>query len=138
MYARETWKNINTKEYPAYFYKADNNCPNEFGNDFEPWHPSTNMPREAARIFLRVTDVKVQRIDDLTEQDAAEDGFEAIHSVLGDGKFEDVLEDDLSAIECFSQFWLETYGPNARWMWAYYFERITKEEAGGAEHGEIR
>ena len=79
------------------------------------------MPREAARIFLRVTDVKVQRLDDLTERDAIEDGFETI-------EIPQCPYWNLTSLERFSQFWVKTYGWDALWMWVYYFERCEKPE----------
>lgn len=38
------------------------------------WHPSIHMPREAARIFLRVTDVRVERLQDITDEQALREG----------------------------------------------------------------
>ena len=40
----------------------------------EKWHPSIHMPREAARIFLRVTDVQVERLQDITNEQARKEG----------------------------------------------------------------
>lgn len=46
-------------------------------SESEPdWHPSIYMPKEAARIFLRVTDVRVERLQDITEKDAYEEGVD--------------------------------------------------------------
>ena len=39
------------------------------------WHPSIHMPREAARIFLRVTDVRVERLQDITYEDCLREGI---------------------------------------------------------------
>lgn len=43
--------------------------------EVRPWHPSIHMPKEAARIFLRVTDVKVCRLQDITEEQALAEGM---------------------------------------------------------------
>src|SRR5690554_1117458 len=65
LWVRETWG----KKDGHYFYKAGH----ELLVDGEPlinrWHPSIHMPREAARIFLRVTNVRVERLHEITEED---------------------------------------------------------------------
>lgn len=40
------------------------------------WTPSIHMPKEAARIFLRVTDIKVEKLQDITDEQAIKEGFE--------------------------------------------------------------
>lgn len=150
MYARETFREfsgmyygwqggayIPLDDFSGYNYKADDmhmftKGANPFIGAFEDmkddtrygkWRPSIHMPREAARIFLRVTDVKVQRLDDLTEQDAIEDGFEAVTNESEGWA--------LNAIDRFNAFWTQQYGPSSRWMWVYYFKLISKDEALG-------
>ncbi len=59
----EEWKTI---------YKADN--PNEM--DRENWKPSIFMPKKACRIFLQITDIKVERLKDISFQDAISEGVE--------------------------------------------------------------
>lgn len=139
MYARETWS-----EFPHWEDDCDHDCQHCGLRDFVykesnpnadvKWRPSIHMPREAARIFLRVTDVKAQHIDAMTEQDAVEDGFIDQSYTIGDGKFEDVEEIVFTALDNFKEFWLSQYGPNARWMWVYYFKLTSKDEAlGGSQ-----
>jgi len=53
---------------PEYFYKAD-------GLENIKWRPSIHMPKEAARIFLKVTDVKVERLQDITEEGIRAEGI---------------------------------------------------------------
>lgn len=67
LYVRETWGlSFGTD---AVYYKADN----------EPiritWQPSIHMPKEAARIFLRVTDVRVERLQDITPAECVREGI---------------------------------------------------------------
>jgi hypothetical protein len=73
LWVRETWNaaykdNARTK-VTHYIYKASE--PNGAGW----WRSSIHMPREAARIFLRVKDVRVERLWDITEQDAINEGI---------------------------------------------------------------
>lgn len=57
------------------FYRADENA-----NDSEirRWTPSIHMPRWASRITLIVTNVGVQRLQDITESDAKAEGFKSV------------------------------------------------------------
>lgn len=81
LYARETWGTAfaygaaiaaNGGKVGAYVYKAD-------GGDLAPtisgkWSPSIHMPREAARIWLRVTGVRAERIQDITVDGVLREG----------------------------------------------------------------
>lgn len=55
--------------------------------DLPRWRPSIHMPREAARIFLRVTKVYPQQLKDVMETDASAEGFnsraEFVSAILG-------------------------------------------------------
>ena len=39
------------------------------------WHPSIHMPREAARLFLKVKDVRIEHLKDITDEQALEEGM---------------------------------------------------------------
>jgi hypothetical protein len=101
------------------------------------WQSPYFMPKEAARIFLRATNVKVELLQDITEDDAKKEGCCTFHEKIGDGKFEDVLEFDLTARDAFCELWQELnskrgYGWDANpWVWVYTFERC--EKPGGTE-----
>ena len=88
------------------------------------WRPSIHMPREAARLFLRVTDVRVERVQDITHAGALADGIVECPG----WKFE------LSECDCiiaeFGKLWdaLGFEWERNPWVWVYTFERITKEE----------
>lgn len=74
LYVRETWKYLGTdmESNPCFAYKA--NSPHLQNNMYIKWRPSIHMPREAARIFLRVNNVRTERLQDITEGGAKAEG----------------------------------------------------------------
>lgn len=75
LYVRETWAAWSRAEglVPKLYYKADGNAP-----DSIKWKPSIHMPKEAARIFLRVTNVRVERLQDITVDGALSEGTSGV------------------------------------------------------------
>lgn len=75
LYVRETW----CKSLERYLYRADYSDTEKFyqnGKEIEiKWRPSSIMPREAARIFLKVTNVRVERLQEITEDGANVEGM---------------------------------------------------------------
>ena len=78
LYIRETWQYIDfAGENNGYVYKASENGSLWESETYEwIWKPSIHMPKEAARIFLRVSGVRVERLQDMTEEDALKEGCE--------------------------------------------------------------
>lgn len=75
MYVRETWGE--GYEEGTYIYKADDklaNLPAFKESSKILYHPSIHMPKEAARIWLKVTDVRVERLQDITDDGAKAEG----------------------------------------------------------------
>ena len=70
--------------------------------------PSIHMPKEAARIWLKVTAVRAERLQDITEEQARAEGCIDFHDKIGNGKFDDVLEFDLTARDAFVDLWNST------------------------------
>lgn len=80
LYVRETWYGNDRK----YYYRADDEeieIPTLDGStipfgkaDGLKWKPSIHMPKEAARIFLRVTNVKIERLQDISDRDLIREG----------------------------------------------------------------
>lgn len=122
MYVRETWNTL----IGDFIYRADQKP--EFKNPGK-WRPSIFMPREAARIFLRVTSASVERLQDITpEQIDAEGCKEWAYSA----KTGELLP---SGPSWFRIAWDETIKPQDRalygwkanpWVWVIEFERCEK------------
>lgn len=114
LYVRETWcKGSWMNEKERYYYKADD-------NDFHcVWHPSIHMPKEAARIWLRVTDVRVERLQDMTDDDAEAEGcFDYTSTALG---FPDVWDSTIKKSDIGRCGWAAN-----PWVWVVEFERCER------------
>lgn len=90
------------------------------------WRPSIHMPRNAARIFLKVIDVRVERLQAISHEDAEQEGCWCDEGGLS------------MPIDNFAELWDSTIKPKHRtaygwganpWVWVIEFERISKEEA---------
>lgn len=125
LWVRETWAKSMAG---TFMYRADDKA-----IMVERWHPSIHMPREAARIFLRVTDVRVERLQDMRLKDCEKEGVQ-----LNFVESADLVMGSIRARERFSGVWdstikpkdLAAYGWDANpWVWVIEFERISMEEA---------
>ena len=124
LYVRETWhrytKRVGKGEgchlEEHYGYKAS--IANSEDAE-EPWKPSIHMPKKAARIWLNVTNVRVERLQDMTDDDAEAEGcFDYTSTALG---FPDVWDSTIKKSN------LDSYGWDANpWVWVIEFERCEK------------
>lgn len=123
-----------------YYYRADGYNPTPFSHfpdengfsekDYPTWHPSIHMPRKAARIFLKVTNVRCERLQDITKDGAKAEGCIDFNDKIGNGKFEDVCEFDLTARDAFIELWDNIYNnwDANPWVWVIEFERMVLDE----------
>lgn len=122
LYVRETWAprsngRLLIERMQRPFYRAtdgegDMKKPNGWN-----WRPSMHMPRWASRLTLRITDVRVQRLQDITQEEAVAEGMPAstgpfLHHVIAD----------------FHKLWNSINGAGAwdanPWVWALSFDVI--------------
>ena len=66
---KEPKKSVLDKTFGCYMYRATD----EISGDAK-WHPSIHMPKEAARIWLKATNVRAERLQDITEDGAEAEG----------------------------------------------------------------
>lgn len=108
------------------------------------WRPNENMPREVARIFLRVTGVRAERLHEISTIEAQQEGQpECTGGIMSCGGQESCFDCEASyqnAIRWFSSVWDRTiktvdrdrYGWNANpWVWVIEFERCEKPKEWG-------
>lgn len=122
LYVRETWK----KAPKGYYYYEDWQR-NDIA-DVTKWKPSIYMPKDAARIWLKVTDVRVKRLQEITSEQICREGVEVEYPHVLNGE---------EKRYAFSRLWdstikksdLDCYGWNASpWVWVIEFERCEKPE----------
>lgn len=139
LYVRETWNRNPLNEYgnepDKYIHKATyDGRGGEVG-----WHPSIHMPKEAARIWLKATNVRVERLQDMPH-DAA--GKEGVHYCESPDGFTWKVDSDMNCCYvtpsgAFEALWngtvnkddMDRYGWEANpWVWVIEFERCEKPE----------
>jgi hypothetical protein len=120
----------------ALYFRADGSCCQQFeqcpcGEGQPPrWRPSIHMPRWASRITLEIESVRVERVQDISEEDAQAEGIEGPFDVgyrafrlPGDSK-----PRYSRAAAAFEVLWDSIHGPDAwhanPWVWAITFRRI--------------
>lgn len=162
LYVRETWAvhPCNDRLPPSipckktetgkdcYIYRADAmNGKTPCGVYPEPhcWRPSIHMPKEAARLFGRVTGLRVQRVQDITDEEARREGaadredfrrvwnrcYAKPRPVKGENgeidHYESYPWEDIHETRAYrGKLWYVIGNP---WVWVIEFERVTKEVA---------
>lgn len=122
LYVRETWK-----EAPKGYYYYEDWQKDDIA-DVTKWKPSIHMPKEAARIWLKVMNVRVERLQEISAESALAEGADKyIHTNGG-------LDENMT-ITSFIGIWnstikksnLNRYGWDANpWVWVIEFERCEK------------
>ena len=117
-----TYEDSDSVTEGCWIYKADYT---ESDQKRVCWHPSIHMPKEAARIFLRVKDVRAEQLKNIRYFDCLAEGIPYRQ-----------MEDDI--IRDFAELWASTINPADRasygweanpWVWVIEFEQISRKEA---------
>lgn len=135
------------KDAGRFMYKADYSSTEKFycaGKEVcIHWESPICMPREAARLFLRVTNLRVERLQDIGCAGAQKEGLRYYDAVCQDDSWHPTFADpdsgcDSSAILGFSRLWdgalsasdRKLFGWDANpWVRVTEFEQISREEA---------
>lgn len=139
LYVRETFCGYylpSVERWPEghmhYEYKASNPNGNkrpmgpEFDDDWEvrAWRPSIHMPKEAARIFLKVKDVRAERLQDISVDEIRAEGLDVLGKTMN------------TSFKMWSELWnstvkkadLQRYGWEANpWVWVIEFEKMERK-----------
>lgn len=148
LWVRETWRIQNygydsetleyegqELQYRADFTEDEDECYGRRGGCAPcKWKPSIHMPREAARIFLKVTDVRVERLQEITPFDAWCEGCRIGNSFSWEEHVPELQQQCRDII--FRDLWnsLNAKRDNGMyawdmnpWVWVYEFERAEAE-----------
>ena len=133
IWVRETWN----KYGGLLTYRADHDWIDDMRKETvctAKWVPSIHMPRWASRILLEITDVRVERLNAISEKDARAEGI-IDGGCLNCGEPEPCgcANPEPDATDAFAYLWQSIYGQeswNANpWVWVIEFERV---EGGAA------
>ena len=119
LYVRETWK----KAPNGYYYEDWQR--NDIA-DVTKWKPSIHMPKEAARIWLKITDVRVERLQEITIDGIRSEGLSSMAVHVGDMEIA-VKEWELLWNSTIKKSDLDRYGWAADpWVWVIEFVQCEK------------
>lgn len=150
LYVRETWCRYGKLDdfdhviegTEEYYYLADGANPTPYNcflvqrngydeyKDTPVWHPSIHMPKEAARIWLKVTDVRVERLQDIDGKGCVKEGIEEeplkdVGEEFVKGMYHDLWDSTIKKSD------IDRYGWDANpWVWVIEFERCEKPKEG--------
>lgn len=100
-----------------------------------PWKPSIHMPRWASRITLEITDVRVERLQDISDEDAIAEGARVFNEDDANLYYSFIsgIDDwptgwELNPVEAFKDLWMKINGlfswNKNPWVWVIEFKRV--------------
>jgi hypothetical protein len=131
LWVRETWTKTMVRDEDGWFYvyRAD-------GDEWAaPWKPSIFMPKEACRIRLLVKDIRVERLQNISEADAIKEGAPESLSIKDlealKGMNWEIPSPFLHHQFGFLAIWCKIYGQESwmqnPWVWVVEFEKLTSK-----------
>lgn len=134
IWVRETWAEAGASAPNLKLYRA--NYPEHVPSHYENvppaneirWTPSIHMPRWASRILLEITDVRVERLNAISERDAQAEGVAKLRGGYWQHYQPGWTQHQLSARGSFVTLWKSIYGEESwnsnPWVWVIEFKRI--------------
>lgn len=126
LWVKETWSPLvvgGGKNFDLISYKANGDIPSADG-----WEPSLFMPKSACRLKLRITNIRCERLNDITEEDAKKEGVEPIEN--GYKQYIKTRLDKVTeyASYSFMTLWESINGKDSwkknPWVWVIEFEAM--------------
>jgi hypothetical protein len=140
LWVREKWENETSGGKQINFYAGNNEVEHNVAyRTLTKWKPSIHMPRAASRIMLKVISIRVERLQDISKQDAINEGIDIVYDQadpltpltyfypcndLRDGTY--ICDDPILS---FYSLWTKINGSGSwesnPWVWVIEFERLT-------------
>lgn len=95
-----------------------------------PWKPSIHMPRRLCRIILQITDIRVERLQNISSQDAIDESLLSVMDGTGTVKWRGDWETEtrIMPIDAYQDIWESINGPESwranPWVWAITFKVV--------------
>lgn len=135
LWVRETWRLTDflhpSDDNYGFVYKASENGRLWQSSDEEwKWRPSLFMPKEACRLFLEVTNVRTERLQSISEEDAIAEGVDMEFDTYLDYEQKNTLGSYylLSAIDSYESLWAKINGQKSwdenPYVWAITFKLV--------------
>ncbi|MBH1949193.1 morphogenetic protein [Klebsiella pneumoniae] len=135
IWVRETWARYNIDQNShdiAYRATTPEDWPEE-----GCWRPSIHMPRWASRILLEITDVRVERLNAISEEDAEAEGIDMEALYDSQDCYDCIADHNMTGrptvTGAFKYLWESIYGEEGwksnPWVWVIEFKRV---EGGAA------
>jgi hypothetical protein len=120
LWVREAWSIAEKKfdpEVSRIVYRADGVDPLPDATGRARWRPSIHMPRAASRLLLEVTEVRIERLHDISEEDARAEGVRP-----------DPFRRTYTAINSFHVLWIDINGIDSwdsnPWVWVISLKKV--------------
>ncbi|MCE9909980.1 hypothetical protein LZ653_21815 [Hafnia paralvei] len=144
IWVRETWAEAggNAPELQLYRASYPDHVPSRYENlkslEEIRWTPSIHMPRWASRILLEITNVRVERLNDISEEDAIAEGIDTDWLAESQDNYDCIADHNMTgrptAKGHFSYLWQSIYGDDKSkcweknpWVWVIEFKRVQEQ-----------
>ena len=136
LWVRETWARVGNTDpgylvyratYPACLPPGLERVPADIRDAGYRWRPSIHMPRVNSRILLEITAVRIERLQDISEEQASAEGVQKDHRKWF--RSDEGGHAHPCAVDAFADLWCsinghESWGANP-WVWVVEFKRVT-------------